>query len=179
MNTLPLAFLCLLATFAARVEPDEQEVRAERIARGVEQLRHACGEWSVTTEFLAEDGTVAGSFEGTYAFRWVVEDRVLAGENATPALGRKSAILFYVNVDKLLLEMSSVGADGELWVMTGPIDGEVRTTAPRRNADGSTTTLRFTRSAVEPNRFESRMEISSDEGATWKPGNRQVFVRRE
>lgn len=179
MNTLPLAALCLLATVATQAKPTDREAQAERIARGVEQLRHAHGEWSVTTEFLGDDGSVAASFEGTYAFRWVVEDRVLAGENDTPGLGQKSAILFYVNVDKEILEMSSVGASGDLWVMTGPIDGEVRTTVPKRNADGTTTTLRFTRSAVEPNRFESRMEISSDEGETWKPGNHQVFVRRD
>ena len=37
--------------------------------------------------------------------------------------------------------------------------------------------LRFTRFAVTPDRFESRMEVSLDGGESWKPGNHQLFVR--
>jgi CubicO group peptidase (beta-lactamase class C family) len=44
-------------------------------------------------------------------------------------------------------------------------------------SDGSTLQLRFTRYNVEPDRFESRMESSTDGGATWTQGNHQVFVR--
>lgn len=150
----------------------------DRVERGVTQLRHAVGEWDVTTEFLAEDGSVAGTVAGTYRFHWVVPDRVLAGESDLPALGRKSAILFYVNVEKELIEMTSVGADGKLWVMTGPIDGEVRTTPLETSPDGTSVQLRFTRSAVEEDSFESRMEVSADGGKTWKPGNHQLFERR-
>ena len=43
--------------------------------------------------------------------------------------------------------------------------------------DGRRMQLRFTRSDVEQDRFESRMEISMDGGATWRRGNHQVFVR--
>ena len=39
--------------------------------------------------------------------------------------------------------------------------------------------LRFTRYNVTPDRFESRMDYSTDGGATWTQGNHQVFVRRE
>ncbi|MDH4260667.1 MAG: hypothetical protein OEW16_10275, partial [Gammaproteobacteria bacterium] len=56
-------------------------------------------------------------------------------------------------------------------------DGETRTTPPTPLADGGSMQLRFTRFNVEPDRFESRMEFTLDDGKTWKPGNRQVFIR--
>jgi hypothetical protein len=73
--------------------------------------------------------------------------------------------------------MASVGADGHLWVMAGPAGGETRTTPPTPLSDGSTMQLRFTRFNVTDDRFESRMEISTDGGSSWRPGNRQVFKR--
>jgi hypothetical protein len=142
------------------------------------QLRHAAGAWDATTEYLAPDGSVARSVEGTYEFEWVVPDRVLRGLSQQPELNQVSAILFYYEEAKNEIGMSSVGADGHLWVMTGPADSEVRTTAPTPMSDGTTLELRFTRYNVAPDSFESKMEYSTDGGETWTQGNHQVFVRR-
>jgi hypothetical protein len=75
------------------------------------------------------------------------------------------------------VEMVSVGADGHLWVMSGPLVGETRTTPVTPTADGRKMQLRFTRFNVQPNHFESRREVSLDGGESWKPGNHQRFVR--
>ncbi len=152
---------------------------AARVAVGIAQLRHALGSWDTTTEYLRPDGGIALSVQGTYTFEWVVPDRVLAGRSEIPKLKQVSGILFYVRPDAGIIEMSSVGRDGQLWVMTGRIDGEVRGTPDTQMPDGSTIRLRFTRDAVTPDRFESRMEYSSDAGGTWTPGNHQVFTRRQ
>ncbi|MFZ2507658.1 MAG: hypothetical protein WAW79_04170 [Steroidobacteraceae bacterium] len=149
----------------------------EALAVGVTQLRHAIGEWNVSTARYGEDGSVTGTMPGTYRFEWVVPDRVISGRSDIPGLGSASGILFYVRERRATIEMVSVGADGHLWVMTGPIDGETRMTPPTPLADGGSMKLRFTRFNVEPDRFESRMEYSLDDGATWKPGNHQVFQR--
>jgi len=149
----------------------------EALAAGVAQLRQAIGDWNVTTTQYAENGSVAGRVRGSYHFEWVVPDRVISGRSAIPELNQSSAILFYVGERRAIIEMASVGAEGHLWVMTGPIDGETRTTPPTPLADGRSMQLRFTRSMVEPDRFESRMEVSVDGGETWKPGNHQIFVR--
>jgi hypothetical protein len=154
-----------------------QLTRGDSVAQGVEQLRQVIGDWSATTEFLREDGTAARTVEGTYTFRWVVPDRVIAGVSEIPALEQRSAILFYVNEVKGIIEMVSVGADGDLWVMTGPIAGETRTTLPRTMPDGTVLELRFTRSEVTPDSFRSRMEYRTA-GGEWKPGNRQSFQRQ-
>lgn len=176
MRIVPaLALLSVLAGVpSAAAAPTDSSAR---VAVGVAQLRAALGAWDVTTEFLDDSGRVARAAEGTYRFDWVVEDRVLAGRSEIPAMQQTSGILFYVRERKLEIEMVSVGGDGRLWVMTGPIDGETRTTPDLPTVGGGTMRLRFTRYAVTPDRFESRMEYSVDQGATWAPGNRQVFRR--
>ncbi|MGQ0429353.1 MAG: hypothetical protein ACT4UQ_05435 [Gammaproteobacteria bacterium] len=156
---------------------EAMEASAAALAEGVSQLRQAIGLWNVRTRQFNEDGSVAQTVEGTYQFDWVVPDRVISGRSAIPVLGQASGILFYVNERRATLEMVSVGADGQLWVMTGPVDGETRTTPVTPLADGRMMQLRFTRFNVESNCFESKMEVSFDGGASWKPGNHQQFVR--
>lgn len=149
----------------------------DALSRSVDELRHVVGTWAVVTDFLNADGSVAGSFKGSYVFEWVTADRVVRGVSEIPELKQKSGILFYVSASRQVIEMVSVGADGQLFVMAGPLGGDVRHTdftAP----DGTRQRLRFTRSSVTPARFESRMERSLDGGKTWLPGNRQVFQRQ-
>ncbi|MGE0031574.1 MAG: hypothetical protein AB7T20_10685 [Steroidobacteraceae bacterium] len=148
-----------------------------QLATAVAQLRQAVGLWDVTTTQYGEDGAIASVAAGTYRFDWIVPDRVLAGRSDIPQMKQTSGILFYVNERRSTIEMASVGADGHLWVMTGPAGGETRTTPPTPLADGRNMQLRFTRFAIAPDRFESRMEVSLDGGESWKPGNHQLFVR--
>lgn len=151
---------------------------AEALSHSVEQLRHAVGTWDVTTSFLGPDGSIARSVQGTYEFDWVVPDRVVGGRSAIPELGQAGGILFYVRERTGEIEMISVGADGRLWVMTGPLGGEVRQTPEYPTEDGGRGALRFTRYNVLPDSFESKMEYTSDGGRTWTQGNHQTFRRR-
>ncbi len=148
------------------------------LSASVEQLRNAAGEWSVVTEFLNEDGTVAKTVNGTYQFEWVVVDRVLSGRSDIPELKQSSGILFYINEKKKIIEMVSVGQDGHLWVMTGPLGEEVRCSQKYKTQDGGEAQLRFTRFNVSSDSFESRMEYTNDDGKSWKPGNHQIFRRK-
>lgn len=143
----------------------------------VQQLRSAVGLWDVETTQYTDDGAVARVASGTYRFDWVVPDRVLAGRSDIPGWKLASGLLFYVNERRATIEMASVGADGNLLVMTGPAGEETRTTPAVPTGDGGTMRLRFTRFNVAPDRFESRMEVSLDGGSSWKPGNHQVFSR--
>ena len=118
----------------------------------VQQLRSAVGLWDVETTQFGDDGAVARVACGTYRFDWVVPDRVLAGRSDIPDWKEKSGILFYVN-ERSAIEMAAVGADGALQVM------------------------RVTRFNAGPDRLEARTEVSTDGGASWKPGSYQVFRR--
>ena len=152
-------------------------VDSAALRHSVEELRSSIGRWSVTTQFLNPDGSVARAVEGIYHFSWVVPDRVITGGNEIPSLGQASAFLFYINLGKRAIEMSSVGPDGRLWIMTGPLGGDVRSTQEYEDSSGGVGQLRFTRYNVSPDRFESRMEYTEDGGKTWKPGNHQEFRR--
>jgi len=170
------AWLTIVMGWVAPMQA-QTSVDSAALMHSVEQLRSSIGRWAVTTEFLNPDGSVARAVEGVYHFSWVVPDRVVSGGNAIPALGQASAFLFYINMGKRAIEMSSVGPDGRLWIMTGPLGGEVRTTQEYEDSSGGVGQLRFTRYNVMPDRFESRMEYTEDGGRSWKPGNHQLFRR--
>lgn len=166
--------LCLVAAIAPANAGADEALEAS-----VDQLRHAIGAWDVTTEFLDADGKITRTVDGTYRFWWVVEDRVVSGESDLPAMGGKTALLFYVDESDREIEMVSVNRSGRLWVMNGPLGSETRYTEPFETTEGDTGRLRFTRYNVSANRFESRMEMTTDGGETWVPGNHQVFVRNQ
>ena len=170
--TLMVAAVALAAPLHAQQTPDPVALQ-----HSVAQLRSSIGVWETTTAFLNDDGSTARSVTGTYEFAWVVPDRVVSGSSVIPELGQASGILFYIAEARGVVEMVSVGADGRLWVMTGPLGGETRTTQEYATANGGTGQLRFTRFNVAEDSFESRMEYTEDGGRTWKPGNHQWFRR--
>ena len=173
------ALLAVSAGSAAAQESDSPSETASDVAHpAVEQLRHVIGEWQVATTFYRDDGSVAGTFDGEYQFDWVMEDKIVKGVSTIPQFEMASGILFYLRPSSNEIEMVSVGPDGQLWTMTGPQDSETRETPLVAQADGSTLKLRFTRFNVTPDRFESRMERSTDGGESWLLGNTQVFVRK-
>lgn len=175
MRLLPAVFLLLSTSLLLADVTDNPNAALET---AVAQLRDSIGEWDVVTEFLQEDGSVARAVDGSYVFSWVIEDRVASGVSRMPDMDMTSAILFYVNEGAKKIEMVSVGRDGKLWIMGGPLDGETRHTQEFDTADGGKAQLRFTRYNVTPDRFESRMEYTTDAGASWLPGNHQLFTRR-
>jgi hypothetical protein len=77
----------------------------------------------------------------------------------------------WVVPDRVVSGRSSIPALGQAG------GGETRTTPATPLADGRKMQLRFTRYNVEPDRFESRMEMSFDGGESWRPGNHRCFVR--
>lgn len=178
MKLQTLLFMILIA-LPASVAAQSATDKSGEFAKSVEELRQARGTWSVTTEFLKPDGSVARTVKGTYRFDWVIPDRLLSGQSDIPELKKQDAILFYVNERRKIIEMVSVGADGNLWVMTGVAGSDTRMTKPFPTADGKTSQLRFTRYNVKPDSFESKMEYTEGGGKTWLPGNHQVFRRSQ
>ena len=169
--------ILLAASVAAPVAAQDVVTDRAEASQALEQLRHVIGEWDVVTTFYRDDGSVAGDFAGTYTFDWVMQDKIVQGVSAIPQFNMASGILFYLRSSTSEIEMASVGPDGHLWVMTGPQDSETRETPNTEMPDGSTLKLRFTRYNVSEDRFESKMERSTDGGKTWVQGNHQVFVR--
>lgn len=155
----------------------QEATQAEALQHSIDQLRTSIGKWNVVTEFLNEDGSVANSVTGSYEFSWIVPDRVVVGKSEIPEMEQAAGLLFYIGEAQSRIEMVSVGGDGRLWIMTGPLGGEQRLSQEFETAEGGTRQLRFTRFNVSDNAFESRMEYTDDGGKTWKPGNHQTFRR--
>jgi len=173
LRRLTTALISLLAVPLA----EASEIEASSLTNAVQQLRHSVGIWQVTTTQFDDKGEIARVGSGIYRFDWVVPDRVLSGRADMAEWKQSAGMLFYVNPERSTIEMTSVGPDGQLWVMTGPAGGETRTTSPTALPDGRKVQLRFTRFNVAANSFESRMEASYDGGASWRPGNHQTFKR--
>ena len=169
--TLVFSLVLSQASFA------QEDGAATALEKSVDELRSSVGLWNTTTEFIADDGSVAKSVEGTYEFSWVVPDRVISGKSSIPEMGQAAGILFYIREAKAEIEMVSVGSDGRLWIMTGALGGNERTTPEFATQAGGTGQLRFTRYNVAEDTFESRMDYSEDGGENWKQGNHQVFRR--
>ena len=167
-------FVCLACLLRAEPAPDAKAMEISQ-----EELRHSIGRWDVVTDLLQEDGSVMTTTHGTYEFHWIVPDHIAAGKSETQEMNLASGILFYIKEKEGEIEMASVGTGGKLWIMTGPLGGNVRMTPEDKNERGGMSRLRFTRYNVLPNSFESKMEITRDGGKTWKPGNHQRFVRLE
>jgi hypothetical protein len=144
--------LAALLSFLVLPLADASETAPIGFDSAVQQLRSAVGVWDVETTQYAENGGVARVACGTFRFDWVVPDRVLAGRAEIPEWKQASGILFYVN-ENSAIEMASVGTDGALRVM------------------------RVRRFNVAPDRLEAHMDVSTDGGASWKPGHSQVFRR--
>ena len=179
MNKIACLSMLLAACLTHGQTGGEAKEESKELKHSVSQLRQSIGDWNVETQFLKPDGRAARTLQGTYHFEWVVEDRVVSGRSSIPELQMASGLLFYVNEATGTVEMVSVGKDGKLWIMTGPLGGETRTTQEYETANGGTGQLRFTRYNVEPDRFESKMEYTSDGRKTWVPGNHQTFVRKQ
>lgn len=172
-----IALLTSLLISIAATAPAEKPADEKAMQHSLEELRGSVGRWAVVTEFLEDDGSVAKSVTGSYEFAWAVPDKVISGRSEIPELKQISAILFYINEKKREIEMVSVGADGKLWIMTGPVGGDQRLSQEYKTGKGGTAQLRFTRSSILADSFESRMEYTSDGGKTWLPGNHQTFRR--
>lgn len=172
-RSLPASLVLACSPLAA----EAMETPASALAEGIDQLRQTVGTWNVTTTQYRNDGTIAKTVAGTYQFEWVVPDRVISGRSYIPMLGQMSGILIYVNEQRAALEMAQVDANGQLTVLSGAAGKELRSTAPVAAPDGSKVQLRVTRLNAGPDRFESRLDVSTDGGTSWRPGHYQRFVR--
>jgi hypothetical protein len=166
-----------LLSFLVLPFAEASEMAPPVLATAVQQLRQAAGRWNVTTTRYAENGAVAAVATGTLNFDWVVPDRVLAGKSVIPDWNQSAGMLFYLNERMFTLEMAQVGGDGQLIVMSGPAGTETRIAEPIALPDGRQMLQRHTRYGVTADRFEAKMEMSYDGGASWKPGYHQLFVR--
>ena len=167
--------LSLCVSAATAQSPDDNPEPLPDEAR--KRLVYAVGEWSVRTEFLDPDGKVRSVEESTHEAHFSIPGRLVELTSRTPSTGTGVAWLFY-NVQEGMFYLTSVDRSGDHWVMTGGLDRYVLTSRPKALEDGSTLTARLTTMNMTADAYETRMEVSLNDGASWKTVFRQTITRR-
>ena len=171
---LSFAFVGLTTVYSPAQQPNGELPEEAR-----KRLEHAIGKWEVTTKFYNADGEVIRENKGIDTNRYVIPGRLIEhnianSEGVTTARGQ----MFY-NVREEKFCVTSVDANGDLWILTGGLDTFVLTSRPREQPNGTVMMVRFTHENIEEDSFEAQMEISRDGGETWRKGYRQFIKRLE
>ena len=164
----------LLSAVAARAQQG-----GELPAEAKQRLDSLVGKWTSKWEYLNKEGEVVGSATGGEVGRYAQGDWLV--EWTTEVIdqsGQKrisKAWWFYNRQDKKIY-LTSVGQDGDLWVLSGdPVEFTI-TSWPKQRADGSTIIIRFKHGEAEEGILTAVMEFSLDEGKTWTRGFRQTMT---
>ena len=169
--TLSVLWALAFPLFAADPPPIPDEAHR--------RLEHMLGRWRVETKMLAPDGSVRGKLEWENLAEWVIEDRVVLLTHQNPARGIHSRALVFFNRDTEKFTIVDVSTEGDLWILSGGLEGGfVLTSEPKRTASGEMR-VRFSHEDVDENRTLVVMEYSTDDGKSWIRGQEQTLTRVE
>lgn len=175
MRTLSIMSLVITSLSCLTMVCEAQVVDAELPAEAKERLDHIIGRWKFETQHLKQDGSVRSTVEGTEEAKYAIDGRVV--EMTTTLNGQTSKSWMFYNIAEEQFYLTSVDARGDLWILSGGLDEYVITSRPKRRANGSELTIRFTHSNVKADSFEALMETSIDGGETWWTRSRQYLTR--
>lgn len=143
------------------------------------RLDSLVGKWTSKWEYLDAKGGVAGVATGGEVGRYVQGDWLVEWTNEITqqdGVKRISKAWWFYNRQEKKIYLTSVGQDGELWVLSGDPVEFTMTSWPKRRADGSMITIRFLHSEGEKGTLHAVMEYSLDEGKTWTRSFRQTMT---
>ena len=141
--------LAALLSFFVLPFAEASEMAPPALATAVQQLRQAAGRWNVTTTRYAENGAVAARCVRHLALRLGRAGPRARGPLRHSRLEPGGGHALLRERAPFTLEMAPVGADGQLWVMSGPAGAETRTTLTRA-CRRAPMLQRHTRSASAP-----------------------------
>lgn len=166
--------LCLTALAMTGEGLEGQDVA--RMAQ--DRLDYLIGMWDSTTEFLDADGNVERTDHSVNVIEPFIGTRVLLTTMVGSGASVRKSIRFFDQADERYYEIG-IGADGDVWILSGGLDEYVTTSQPRPSPAGGSVMVRFTHRNIQPNSFQAFMEVSTDQGRTWRPSRtRETMVRR-
>ena len=135
------------------------------------------GVWRSRWERIDAEGNVVASFEGTEAFSWYLDDKVVELVTEVPEAGQKSkALRFYSPREKKII-FWSVDANADHWLMSQDPVTEIVQSEPHPTSGGGDMIIRFTTLRKSPDSFDVVMHYSLDNGETWIKGAMQYLER--
>ncbi len=141
------------------------------------RLEYALGSWHVRAEDFDPEGGVARTTEWRNHAEWLLPGRLVLLTHDAPELGSISKTLVFYSIEEETWYLVDTNQNGQLWILSGGLEREVITSRPKKMPDGRTLVVRFTHENVEADSFEALMEISFDQGETWRESSRQ-YLRR-
>lgn len=169
-----LAFTCL--AFGSRsAAPDAKQ---EFLTAAEELMEDEAGEWRCRWEYLDANGDVTYSVEGTERLTPIFGSRVLEVVTEVPSLQRKSRGLKFIDPNLQQVIHVSVASDGDHWVLIHDPETHEVLSQPHRNADGTTSIIRFRPEEHDEDYRRIVMEHSNDGGKTWARGFIETMERR-
>lgn len=185
-----ISTLVLIGTLAAcsgegsGAQQSAEPVKTETVesvdlaAEAAKIFKNMDGIWDSKWDRLDKDGNVVGSFEGVETFSYLIDDKVQRLYTEIPSQNQRSeALLAYNNVAKKIV-FYSVDQNGDYWLMKqDPITGTVQS-EPHLSANGKSQIIRFTTVRQTADDLDVKMEMSVDNGATWRHLTNQYMKRR-
>lgn len=146
------------------------------------RLDSLVGTWTSRWEYLDAEGKVIGVATGGEVGRYAQGDWLVEWTNEVvqqDGAKRISKAWWFYNQQDKKIYLTSVGQDGDLWVLSGdPVEFTI-TSWPKKRPDGSTIIIRFQHSEGtegEKHTLHAVMEYSLDEGKTWTRSFRQTMT---
>lgn len=168
---LPLiALLAWLAPTSAETTELPEEART--------RIDYLIGTWDVYDEALNDEGEVIRTTHSVHVTEYFLGDSVLV-TTVIPDQGEvRKTIRFHDKQAETFYEIS-VGAEGDLYILNGGLDEYVMNFKSRQTRNGPQSIGRFIHTNIKPNSFEAVLEMSRDDGKTWRRMKRnQRLVRR-
>lgn len=172
---LGAALLVVLLVGSVSAEAAEELDFAEARSR----LTYLVGTWNATTEYLDDLGNVVRKVQGSHEANWAIDGTVVEVKASVPELEVVTRLQFFHNVSEDRFYMTSVDAQGDLWVLSGDLGAElVLTSAPKKQPDGKQLVVRLTHHDIGEDSFATLMEYTENKGKSWQTGFRQYLTRR-
>lgn len=147
-------------------------------AEARERLDYLVGTWDVYDEALDDEGNITKTTHSINVTEYFLGDSVLQTTIIPDEGPIRKTIRFYDKEKEIFYEIS-VGTEGDLYILSGSLDEYIMSFKSRTLRDGAYPTGRFHHINIEPNSFETYMEVSFDDGKTWNRLNRNSrLVRR-
>lgn len=142
------------------------------------RIDYLVGTWDAYDDVLDDEGNVIETTHSVTITEYFLGDSVLVTTIIPDDGAVRKTIRFYDKEMETFYEIS-VGAEGDLYILSGGLDEYVVNFKSRNLRDGRYPLGRFIHTNIEPNSFEAVLEVSRDDGVTWTRVQRnQRLVRR-
>ncbi len=142
------------------------------------RIDYLVGTWDAYEDTLDENDNVVETAHSVNITEYFIGDSVLVTTIIPDKGAIRRTIRFYDKAAEIFYEIS-VGEEGDLFILSGGLEQYVMNFKSRQLRDGRHALGRFIHTNIEADSFEAVLEVSRDDGKSWKRVKRKErLVRR-